>query len=119
MTRERKGSFLSRLFRKAVPQPPVQEDVGPQDFGINNEDEKERTCDSTPEKKREMYEVFQMFDVHYTGSIGLQEVKNITEKLGIASALSDHEVRSLLATVDDDNDGKITFDEFYLLFNEC
>ncbi len=67
------------------------------------------------QKKRYMHDAFKAFDVGGKGRIGIKEIKLVFSKLGLSSILSDHEVRSLLASVDEDNDGKIDFQEFCTL----
>ena len=58
----------------------------------------------------ELLETFKVFDKDGNGYITLDELKNIISKLD--DNISDLEVNEMLKEADDDNDGKISFEEF-------
>ena len=50
-----------------------------------------------------------MFDKDGGGTISMAELKGVMERLG--TKVSDNELRDIIATVDDNNDGEIDLEE--------
>merc|ERR1712151_1140833 len=61
--------------------------------------------------------VFRVFDTDASGYIDRHEVRSMLGKLGlIEQDAPSTEIDELIATVDSDGDGKVSFDEFSQLF---
>ena len=68
----------------------------------------------TPEKLREIKEIFYFFDKNKSGSIALEEIGNMYRALGMNP--TNTELNNMLANLDADSSGTIEFDEFLSLF---
>ena len=65
------------------------------------------------EMDEEMFEAFKTYDRQGRGYYDLQEMKEVMAEYG--EKLSDREAMELFKLIDQNSDGKITFDEFVLM----
>jgi len=64
----------------------------------------------SPEKKQDLREVFEMFDADGSGFVESKELKDILSLLG--EEISEIEADGLIASIDEDGDGRMNFNEF-------
>jgi len=64
----------------------------------------------TEEDIADLKETFQMFDKDAGGTISMKELQGVLQKLG--TSVTDSELRDMINSVDENNDGEIDFDEF-------
>jgi len=69
------------------------------------------------EKKRHYQKVFNMFDADGSGSLEFPEMLKMLRILGIINqeddAMAEQECKEIMADLDEDGDGDVTFDEFF------
>lgn len=70
----------------------------------------------TEEDVADLRETFDMFDKDSSGTISLQELQGVTEKLGLSVTLE--ELSDVIYSVDVNNDGEIDFDEFLIMMKK-
>mmetsp|Transcript_11081 Transcript_11081/g.23390 ORF Transcript_11081/g.23390 Transcript_11081/m.23390 type:complete len:527 (-) Transcript_11081:700-2280(-) len=70
----------------------------------------------TEEDVADLRETFEMFDRDSSGTISLQELQGVTEKLGLSVSLE--ELTGVIYSVDENNDGEIDFDEFLIMMKK-
>ncbi|KAM3139415.1 hypothetical protein pb186bvf_008440 [Paramecium bursaria] len=63
------------------------------------------------ESKLQLRQVFDQFDLDKSGFVDFVELKQISAQMG--QEMSDNQIKTLMKTVDENNDGKISFDEFW------
>lgn len=61
--------------------------------------------------KEQVQEVFKKFDLNGDNTIDKNEVVQVAKELG--QELNQHELNKIFAMLDTNNDGSISFDEFY------
>ena len=66
---------------------------------------------SENESKAEIRSIFNIFDVDKTGHINIKNLKKIARDLG--ETVDDDELLDLIRKADSDNDGQVSFDDFY------
>ena len=66
---------------------------------------------SDNESKAEIRSIFNIFDVDKTGHINIKNLKKIARDLG--ETVDDDELLDLIRKADSDNDGQVSFDDFY------
>ncbi|XP_066910862.1 calmodulin-like [Clytia hemisphaerica] len=72
--------------------------------------EKDTTIQTQEADVQRYREAFRLFDIHDTGDIRLDELKEVLKNLGVEA--SDDDISRRLAEVDIRNNGVINFDEF-------
>lgn len=70
---------------------------------------------SNMESKEDVLKVFNLFDDDKTGFISLQNLKRVTKDLG--EIMTDAELLDMIERADTDQDGLISFDEFYAIMS--
>jgi calmodulin len=84
------------------------------------EDEKKKgdIAQITPTaSKRELYEVFRIFDLDKNGYVSIGEFKVVMNRLGM-NHLTDEEIKFLFQEVGDDNSGELNFTAFCKLMSK-
>lgn len=66
---------------------------------------------SDHETKEEIRSIFTLFDVDKTGHINIKNLKKIARDLG--ETVDDDELLDLIRKADSNNDGQVSFDDFY------
>ncbi len=70
---------------------------------------------SNMESKEDVKKVFNLFDDDKTGFISLQNLKRVAKDLG--EIMTDAELLDMIERADTDQDGLISFDEFYAIMS--
>jgi len=70
---------------------------------------------STMDSKDDIQKIFNLFDDDKTGYISLQNLKRVARDLG--ETTSDAELLEMIERADTDQDGQISFDEFYAIMS--
>ena len=70
----------------------------------------------TEEDIGDLKETFAMFDKDGGGTISMAELKGVMERLG--TKVSDKELREIISTVDENNDGEIDLEEFIMMMKK-
>lgn len=68
------------------------------------------------ERLDEMREVFRMFDADNSGTLDINELRDVMHSIGLAP--EDWEIRAMIAEVDGDNSGSIDWSEFLYLMSK-
>lgn len=71
---------------------------------------------SDKDSKEDIQKVFTLFDDDKTGFITLQNMKRVASELG--EAMSDAELLEMIERADNDQDGQISFDEFFSIMTK-
>lgn len=67
------------------------------------------------DNKEDIKKVFNLFDDDKTGYVSLQNLKRVAKDLG--ESMSDAELLEMIERADTDQDGQISFDEFYAIMS--
>lgn len=67
------------------------------------------------DSKEDVQKVFNLFDDDKTGYISLQNLKRVSKDLG--ETMSDAELLEMIERADTDQDGQISFEEFYAIMS--
>ena len=70
---------------------------------------------SSTDSKEDVQKVFNLFDDDKTGYISLQNLKRVSKDLG--ETMSDAELLEMIERADADQDGQISFEEFYAIMS--
>lgn len=70
---------------------------------------------SNTDSKEDVQKVFNLFDDDKTGYISLQNLKRVSKDLG--ETMSDAELLEMIERADADQDGQISFEEFYAIMS--
>lgn len=70
---------------------------------------------SNTDSKEDVQKVFNLFDDDKTGYISLQNLKRVSRDLG--ETMSDAELLEMIERADADEDGQISFEEFYTIMS--
>eukprot|EP01029_Cantina_marsupialis_P028283 TRINITY_DN775963_c0_g1_i1.p1 TRINITY_DN775963_c0_g1~~TRINITY_DN775963_c0_g1_i1.p1 ORF type:complete len:161 (+),score=54.48 TRINITY_DN775963_c0_g1_i1:87-569(+) len=71
---------------------------------------------SDKDSKEDVRKVFNLFDDDQTGKVSLRNLKRVAKELG--ETMTDGELMEMIERADTDNDGEISFDEFYAIMTK-
>lgn len=66
----------------------------------------------TKSKKADYRAIFDLFDENHNGTLSTDELRTMLKRLQLINALPDHQVPQLLALIDKNKRGKVTFEDF-------